>query len=79
MTMRGGICSVRVFLPVVSPFQKRNPRGRCMQEVGWHEEDVFNERFPKNSCNETRSRPSFCSARLALWNRVRVYDALNNI
>jgi hypothetical protein len=26
----------------------------CMQEVGWHEEDVFNERFPKNSCNETR-------------------------
>ena len=28
-----------------------------MQEVGWHEEDVFNERFPKNSCNETRSPP----------------------
>jgi hypothetical protein len=25
-----------------------------MQSFGWHEEDVFNERFPKNTCNETR-------------------------
>merc|ERR1712113_834754 len=24
------------------------------QKLGWHEEEVYNERFPKNSCNETR-------------------------
>merc|ERR1712224_348196 len=24
------------------------------QEYGWHEEEVFNERFPRKSCNETR-------------------------
>merc|ERR1712193_69957 len=24
------------------------------QDVGWHEEEVFNERFPRQSCNETR-------------------------
>eukprot|EP00746_Dinoflagellata_sp_MGD_P165242 gnl/MRDRNA2_/MRDRNA2_94399_c0_seq1.p1 gnl/MRDRNA2_/MRDRNA2_94399_c0~~gnl/MRDRNA2_/MRDRNA2_94399_c0_seq1.p1 ORF type:complete len:188 (+),score=48.50 gnl/MRDRNA2_/MRDRNA2_94399_c0_seq1:98-661(+) len=24
------------------------------QEIGWHEEEVFNERFPRQSCNETR-------------------------
>mmetsp|Transcript_83766 Transcript_83766/g.147836 ORF Transcript_83766/g.147836 Transcript_83766/m.147836 type:complete len:176 (-) Transcript_83766:61-588(-) len=24
------------------------------QKVGWHEEEVYNERFPKTSCNETR-------------------------
>mmetsp|Transcript_81618 Transcript_81618/g.239633 ORF Transcript_81618/g.239633 Transcript_81618/m.239633 type:complete len:178 (-) Transcript_81618:89-622(-) len=24
------------------------------QSIGWHEEEVFNERFPKKSCDETR-------------------------
>jgi len=24
------------------------------QDIGWHEEEVFNERFPRQSCNETR-------------------------
>lgn len=24
------------------------------QSVGWHEEEVFNERFPKSSCEETK-------------------------
>mmetsp|Transcript_79429 Transcript_79429/g.184318 ORF Transcript_79429/g.184318 Transcript_79429/m.184318 type:complete len:178 (-) Transcript_79429:125-658(-) len=24
------------------------------QSIGWHEEEVFNERFPKKSCEETR-------------------------
>merc|ERR1711964_328962 len=24
------------------------------QAIGWHEEDVYNERFPKSSCDETR-------------------------
>merc|ERR1712098_302600 len=42
---------------------KRCPKGpmqiykhpmTTLQAIGWNEEDVFNERFPKSSCEETR-------------------------
>jgi len=32
--------------------------------IGWHEEEVFNERFPKNSCAETKYADEMIKCRL---------------
>mmetsp|Transcript_125634 Transcript_125634/g.351841 ORF Transcript_125634/g.351841 Transcript_125634/m.351841 type:complete len:177 (-) Transcript_125634:317-847(-) len=34
------------------------------QSIGWHEEEVFNERFPKNSCAETKYADEMIKSRL---------------
>jgi len=31
--------------------------------IGWHEEEVFNERFPRQSCNETRYNDAVVKAK----------------
>jgi len=36
------------------PMEKFKTAMTTGQEIGWHEEEVFNERFPRQSCNETR-------------------------
>lgn len=37
------------------------------QSIGWHEEEVFNERFPKTSCAETRYVDSMVKSRLDVF------------
>mmetsp|Transcript_43381 Transcript_43381/g.114261 ORF Transcript_43381/g.114261 Transcript_43381/m.114261 type:complete len:177 (-) Transcript_43381:48-578(-) len=34
------------------------------QSIGWHEEEVFNERFPKSSCAETKYADEMVKCRL---------------
>lgn len=34
------------------------------QSIGWHEEEVFNERFPKGSCAETKYADEMIKCRL---------------
>eukprot|EP00929_Paragymnodinium_shiwhaense_P034318 TRINITY_DN1869_c0_g1_i1.p1 TRINITY_DN1869_c0_g1~~TRINITY_DN1869_c0_g1_i1.p1 ORF type:complete len:179 (+),score=69.86 TRINITY_DN1869_c0_g1_i1:86-622(+) len=36
------------------PMDKYKAPMTTQMQIGWHEEEVFNERFPKQSCDETR-------------------------
>merc|ERR1719362_2671198 len=40
------------------------------QGIGWHEEEVFNERFPKSSCAETRYADEMVKSGQEYWRRA---------
>jgi len=44
------------------PMDKYKAPMTTNMQIGWHEEEVFNERFPKQSCEETRYIDSMSKA-----------------
>eukprot|EP00746_Dinoflagellata_sp_MGD_P160384 gnl/MRDRNA2_/MRDRNA2_87112_c0_seq1.p1 gnl/MRDRNA2_/MRDRNA2_87112_c0~~gnl/MRDRNA2_/MRDRNA2_87112_c0_seq1.p1 ORF type:complete len:219 (+),score=50.81 gnl/MRDRNA2_/MRDRNA2_87112_c0_seq1:96-659(+) len=45
------------------PMEKFKTAMTSGQDIGWHEEEVFNERFPRRSCNETRYNDAVVKAK----------------
>mmetsp|Transcript_84986 Transcript_84986/g.177620 ORF Transcript_84986/g.177620 Transcript_84986/m.177620 type:complete len:178 (-) Transcript_84986:296-829(-) len=46
------------------PMEKYKAPMTESQAIGWHEEEVFNERFPKSSCAETKYADEMVKCRL---------------